>query len=463
MTFQFKITITRKRALMVIFAVISVMIIDSTIVKYISYGTKEMPTRIYVNTFVTFAMLFVGISVVLLGFIERKELGSGLRRGLALRNSNRIIFLIQFSLIAIIVIIVQSTVNLQSYSVLSVLAAIYISHIAALFFLLLLSLSLVEWIRTKRNKILLLYAVSFAVTALSIIISLIYATNVLSNQPSLINPYSIRASTYSLPRADLAIYFGPTLDIISILSFVSVWIVSVILLSTYTKKMGKARFWMISSIPLLYFLFAFESYFLNIFQHFMTSPVSYSGMSVLIFSATKQIGALFFSLAFLIAAALLGKYVIHKYLLISAVGMAILFGSIEIDSILYATYPPFGLVTISFMPIGAYFVFTGIINSAALVARDKELRKEFYKSAMSQLDLLWAIGVTEMEKQLIQSYKSVEKHVKPQEIKDRRFEKDNLREILHDVVDDLDKENVREILHEVLTEVYVKSRPKSKF
>jgi hypothetical protein len=208
--------------------------------------------------------------------------------------------------------------------------------------------------------------------------------------------------------------------------------------------MGKARFWMISSIPLVYFLFAFESYFLNIFQQFMTSPVSYSGLSVLIFSATKQIGALFFSLAFLFAAALLGKYEIHKYLLISAVGIAILFGSIEIDSILYATYPPFGLVTISFMPIGAYFVFTGIVNTAALVARDKELRKEFYKSAMSQLDLLWAVGITEMENQLIKSYKSVEKRVKP-EIKDRPYENDNLRNILHDVVDDLDKENVRDL------------------
>lgn len=32
---------------------------------------------------------------------------------------------------------------------------------------------------------------------------------------------------------------------------------------------------------------------------------------------------------------------------------------------------------------------------------------------------------------------------------------------LHDIVDDLDKDNVREILHDVLTEVYVKSRPKS--
>ena len=48
------------------------------------------------------------------------------------------------------------------------------------------------------------------------------------------------------------------------------------------------------------------------------------------------------------------------------------------------------------------------------------------------------------------------------EMRDRRFERDEAREILHDIVDDLDKENVREILHDVLTEVYVKSRSNNK-
>jgi len=100
-------------------------------------------------------------------------------------------------------------------------------------------------------------------------------------------------------------------------------------------------------------------------------------------------------------------------------------------------------------------------NAAVLVAKDKELRKEFYRNAASQLDLLRAIGVTQMEKELIKNYKSIEKRIKGPEIKDRRFERDEVREILHDVVDDLDKENVREILHDVLTELYVKSRPKN--
>jgi hypothetical protein len=460
--FQFSIAITRKRALIVIFAVISVMIIDSTIVKYIALGAQEFPTRLYISIFTIFAMIFSGLAVVILGFIEKKDLGSTIRRGFSLKNSYGVILLTQFLLIAIILTIILSIVATKSYSTLLILASVYIGHIVALFFLTYLVISLVDWLMEKKNKILWLYTISFSLTALAIIISLIYATSVLTYQPSVIKPYPIKVSLYSLPNSDTAIFFGPALDFISILAFIAVWIVSVFLLTTYTRKMGKVRFWIITSLPLIYFLFPFETYFLNIFQSLLSSsPVTFAPLNVLIFGATKQIGALFFSLVFLTASALLRNYIIHKYLLLTAVGMAILFGSMEIDSVLYVTYPPFGLVTTSFMAIGSYLVYSGIVNSAALVARDKAMRKEFYKSAMSQLELLKAIGVTEMEKEIVKNYKSIEKRSKSQEI-DRRYQNDEVRELLHDIVDDLDKDNVREILHDVLTELYAKPISKSK-
>ena len=142
--------------------------------------------------------------------------------------------------------------------------------------------------------------------------------------------------------------------------------------------------------------------------------------------------------------------------------MAILYGSIEIDTLLFAAYPPYGVVIVSFMPMGSYLLFTGILLSARLVARDKELRREFHNTVMSQLGLLKTIGVTEMEKQLMESYKSIDKRTRSLE-KYSHFEKDNVKEALHGLVDEMDKANAREILHDVLTELYAKSKPKSKY
>jgi hypothetical protein len=448
--------------LIVILAVISIMVIDSTIVKFIAFSNKELAPPTYVGIFVIFTIVFVGTVIVLLGFVKSKDPSAGLNRGLGVKSSYLIIALTQFSLIGIMVLVIQPTITLKSYSILLLFAAVYISHITAFFFLILLVLTFVEWIRTKANKILSLYTISFSLTAVTIMISLIYATNVLSYQPENIRPFPIHMSLISLPRSNLANSFGVTLDIISILSFVSVWLASAVLLSTYSRRIGKIKYWTIAAIPLIYFLFPFEGYFLNTFQSLVvSSPILFGVVNVLVFSATKQIGALFFSLAFLAASTLVAKGVVQKYLLISAIGIATLFGSIEIDTLLYATYLPFGLVTISFMPIGSYLLFTGIVVSASLVARDKELRREFHNTAMSQLGLLKTIGVTEMEKQLMEGYKSLDKRARSLQ-KDSRFEKDEMREALHGLVDEMDRENVREILHDALTEVYSKYRTNNK-
>jgi len=454
---QLNLTINKERALLVILVAISIMAIDSTFVKYFATSDKELTTPMYVGIFITFTMLFVGIVIVLLNFAKIKHSDFRLKGGMVVKNSYLIISLTQYSLIGILVAIILQIVLFKSYNILSLSAAVYISHISALFFLILLALTLVEWIKTRRNKILSLYAISFSLTAFAIMTSLIYAIYVLTYQSSFIKPYPIRVFLYSLPRSDLAISFGTILDIVSVSSFVLVWIASAVLLSAYGNRMGKLKYWVIISIPLVYFLFPFETYLPNILE-----PLAISSLvKVLFFGATKQIGALFFSLAFVAASTLITKHDIQKYLLISAVGIAMLFGSIEIDSLLFAVYPPFGLVTISFMPMGAYLLFIGISLSATFVARDKEVRKEFYKTAISQLDLLKTIGVTQMEKELMDVHKSVEKFKSSLGTKEPRMQRDNIREVLDNVLDEMDKDNVREILHDVLSELYSKTGRKS--
>jgi len=459
---QFNLKITKRRALMVIIFAISIMVVDSTIVKYIAFSNKEYPIHVYVSVFITLAVMFIGTTIVVLGFVRSKNSESGLKRGLSVKTTYLMIAVTQLLLISIMLVIIQPTLALKSYNTLTLLALVFISHITALFFLIMLVLTLVDSIMAKGDKILSLYTISFSLTAIAIMTSLIYATFVLSNQPSNIRPSSFHHSLLNLPRGELGLYFGPALDITALLSFIAVWIASAVLMRTYSRRIGKIRYWIIISIPLIYFLFPFEKNVVDIFQSLaVSSPVLYGVLNVTIFSATKQIGALFFSLVFLLASTLVTKHEMQKYLLISAIGIAILYGSIEIDSLLYATYPPFGVVTASFMPIGAFLVFTGIIRSAELVAHDSELRREFYNTAKSQLNLLKTVGVAQMEKELIKKYKSIDKRARSLD-EDSRFEKDNVKEALHGLVDELDKEKAREMLHDVLTELYSKAKPEAK-
>jgi hypothetical protein len=207
--------------------------------------------------------------------------------------------------------------------------------------------------------------------------------------------------------------------------------------------MGRIKYFSLLSIPLIYYIFPFENYFGNLFYPLLpSSPIFIGLLYILIFSATKQVGALVFSLVFWTASSLVYDDQIRKSLLLSSIGVAIFYGSIAIAPLQFHVYPPYGLITEAFIPLGAYLLFVGIFTSAKHISRDAELRKEFYKSAASQLTLLKAIGVSQMEKELEEETKSLEKHFRLSE-----REEDYLHE-------QLEEENAKQILHDVLNELY---------
>ena len=84
---QFNLKITKRRALVVIIAGISLMIIDSTIVKYIAFSNKEFPIPVYVSIFVILTIFFVGIVIVILGFVKSKNSDSELKHDLVTLRS----------------------------------------------------------------------------------------------------------------------------------------------------------------------------------------------------------------------------------------------------------------------------------------------------------------------------------------------------------------------------------------
>ncbi|MFI5405837.1 MAG: hypothetical protein ACHQ1D_04910, partial [Nitrososphaerales archaeon] len=60
--------------------------------------------------------------------------------------------------------------------------------------------------------------------------------------------------------------------ITSILSFISTWFATVLLLQySYSTKLGRAKYWVIVSIPLVYFLSQFQTQLIDLFTPFRLS------------------------------------------------------------------------------------------------------------------------------------------------------------------------------------------------
>lgn len=431
------ITITKRSALVLIMISSIVMVIDSTLVKYVAFSNRELSTSYRVTIFVLFSVLFSLVSMILLK--STKERVTDYKHQSVLKYFRAIFSVSQYLIISILIFIIFQIVFERNYNILALLSSIYVSHISALIFLIFLVIVLIGWFRFHKNYALILYAVSFTLISLTILLSAIYITSQLPYHTSLKKPYSIHLYLVTLPRPELANTFGTALDVLSLLSFMLTWIATAMLLSQYRHRIGRIKFLTLISIPLIYFLFPFETYFSNISHQFiLISPVIFAVIYVITFSATKQVGGILFGMVFLTASNFIKRPRLRNSVLATSIGMVIIFGSVEIDSVIYAVYPPFGLVTTSFMPLGSYLLLVGIFTSARRIAEDASLRKDFHKKAENQLDLLKSIGLIEMEKEFLKRYKPVlDRSMILQKEEDHELQQEDVKEIIHDVLQEI--------------------------
>ena len=129
--------------------------------------------------------------------------------------------------------------------------------------------------------------------------------------------------------------------------FILTWIATVLLLKHNSKKLGNIKYWILVSIPLVYFLSQFQPLFLFTFAEYrLSDPVLFGIVYTLFFSLSKPLGGSVVRRGILDGVQKPQRQQGQNYLIISAYGMTLLFASNQPTSLILAPYPPFGLVTV---------------------------------------------------------------------------------------------------------------------
>ena len=431
--------LTNKLALFFILAISVIIIIDSNVINFYAYTNKELPVPSKVGAFTIFSIIFALFAIVLLKVIESYQFTSNYKQKKAQNLVRFTAIASQFMVIAFLAVEIFQMAFVNMYNSNLTLLILFTSFIPSILFLLLLILLLVGWYRSSKNFMIMAYAISFSILCVYLILSIVYVNVQYTFTSESIKARGLHSTLVNSFVSDLSFSFGVALDALSLLSFVVVWIATVALLRQYRTKIGRTRFWVIISIPLIYFLFPFETYFANISEATLSgSPILYTIIYLILFSATKQVGGVLFSIVFLTAATKIKQPNLQNSLKIAAIGIAVVFSSTEITPLLYAAYPPYGVVTIMLMPLGSYCLFIGLFASARLVSQDKKLRREFFQSAEKQLALLKTIGKVQMEKELEKNLKSILRRSSIlEESKGDYGGEENVRELVQEVLDEL--------------------------
>jgi hypothetical protein len=250
----------------------------------------------------------------------------------------------------------------------------------------------------SRNVVVLLYGLSTAFIAVDAGISLVLTTLLLIGQP--IDVHQIVASVSPfIPNNVVPVQHA--LVVASILSFIVTWIATVFMLRHHSRRIGAIKYWVIVSIPLVYFLTQFQPLFLYLFSYYgLTGSVSFSITYTIIFSSSKPAGGLLFAAAFWSIARTIGNRQLRGYMIISAYGLALIFASEQAIIITNKPYPPFGLATISFLGLSSYLTLSGIYYSAVSVSQDSKLRQSIRNFAIKESRLLDSIGTAQMEQEI---------------------------------------------------------------
>ncbi|MGA7370413.1 MAG: hypothetical protein WBX01_14890 [Nitrososphaeraceae archaeon] len=322
-------------------------------------------------------------------------------RNNALNKFSRAVPTIQYISIGAFLIVLAQVIVSSQYSTPFPVAALAVSWSAGTVILSVMSYKLLQWyILDKKNSLVVMYlAATLIICFIFLSAALPALVFILEASPQTVNPQTIQQESFQANPQDFAtlIVFIANMLVIPLSYFV--WIATAIMLNRYSRKVGLLKYWVLLLAPLASAVIghiAIVFYLPSVGTIFDREIITYTMMA---FGGMITEGFLL-GLAFIIISRSLGEAAssrIREYLSVSARGIAILFVSFFANPSAGA-YPPFGLVSSSFLVLGAYLFFSGIYSSAISISLDSRLRQQL-RSTLDQSNLA-SIGMANLTHEL---------------------------------------------------------------
>jgi hypothetical protein len=310
-----------------------------------------------------------------------------------LRVTYKAMVLTQLAIIIILVTILVEINLTFSYRLVHLELVFMISSVTAVVVMGLLSYKFITWLRLDKSRITFAYLLASLSLSINAVIGMIYVLDQFAYVSDVIQPSLYGGVVMHTHYSSWTVLY----TISSGLTFVLFWLGTVLLLQSYRKRLGTIKFWVIMLVPLLYFLSQFQPVVTSVlFDYSSGNPMLYSIVYVLMLEVSTPIGGILFGLSFILVAHKIQNAMVKGYLVISGIGLLLLLISYRPQEIITGPFPPFGLLSASFMGLSSYLVFFGIYSSAISVSQDSKLRTSIRKSVEAEVNFIGNIASAEM-------------------------------------------------------------------
>lgn len=297
------------------------------------------------------------------------------------------------------------------------------------------------WYKTnKRNSFIILsYALAFAIMTVTFSAGLILDLYNYSGKPEIVTANS----EVNFPSYDnvnwLVLLFHYIYNYSDLVSFVLIWGATALLLLNYRRRLGLVKFWIIITLPLIYYL----STFIDVLGIYEPQTDSEKFYYYSYFSLNATVGGILFGLAFIAIAKRIDNQNIKGFMTLAAYGFILLYISNAI-SLVARSYPPFGITTLCYAGLSSFLLLAGLYSTAVILSRHAELRKLIRNSIEGQQSkLLDHIGMSEVQRDidrkvtpLIERYA---KEMNTQSSVDIAISKEEVKQYINEILQDLHK------------------------
>lgn len=383
---KFLTFLSNNKFYLLITCIILVIIFDSNF----SLGlTKSsiINTHYKILVFFSYVIIFIITAFLLLAYTKKYT-------NLNKTDSNlRLFYISIFSISIFLSVVLLITIGqmyiLNKYSNISFYLVSFTSILTTIIFSFFLSIQFIKWFLRTKNYTIFSFVLFFSIYIFSIVIGLAYLNLAFSTFPDDIKPKSPRALKANLYNLDplLETNLAQIYNICFFISSILAWSLTVLMLKQYSHRVGRFKFWILVSLPMIFFILRFGIvsnyldyvFFINLPSPTEIHPSITNAIIATIINSKIQIVGIFFAFSFVIIARKLKNHKLKNNLMISVIGLMLLFSSREFQIVAYPTFPPGGLVTISYMSIGSFLLLVGFISFIRLASIDRKVYNDLVK------------------------------------------------------------------------------------
>jgi hypothetical protein len=384
------------RISVIVYIVLAVIVIDTTLNQNSELRLHLKDSGWDVAFFGISGLIAIVGQMYVIQFVKQKS--NQIRKKVVnLEISYKVVSVIQYLVIAIFVFILVQIAILGQYPTLSLAIVTIVTYGLNIGLMIIFTEIFIMWYKSNRNSIVvLLYGLSFAAVVIASSIFLTGNYYRFMEKPLYVSwdaqPQFMKSEPGSLLYQLLKAYHYS-----DIVSFLLKWIATVLLLYHYSQKMGRAKYWTLISLPLVYFAGTYLDDYHIYEPQTETEELYWDLYTSLNFTA----GGILFYIGFIVAARhFRGNWAIKDYMIMSGFGFLLFFSAGQ-STLTNTLYLPFGLATMSLYGISTYMILLGLYSSAISVSEDIELRKSIKKSTLRESRFLDSMGTAHMERELM--------------------------------------------------------------